>query len=485
MKLRILACISAALFLVSCGSAQPTPVTSESTTTLIPTRSLPPTYTLSPSRTATPTFDPALEKTVTPSIPEQCPVPSAVPITSFIPTQDTEDLMKWTGFEEMVLDFLNASGQVSTLMNFIKTHEGGYGVYMPRNLQIDLTNDGIPELILNPDAIYIFGCQSGQYRSLLVFDHADYYFNPIGEQLVSIQDANLDGVPEIILAGFGCGGTGGGQCLCVDIVAWNGEQFVSLFPPDFDNWTEEPRIIGGRREAYLPDVRLEDTDSNGTLELILEGDIPNTELGFYRPWRNLIKTYMWNGQDYRFVGMEYSQPEYRYQAVQDGDRFSLTGDFTRAEALYYSAITDPGLLGWSQELFDFWRDNRTYYYTVLHATPMPMAPAPDAGEAPALTAYSYYRILLIDLARGDTAEAQEIYTLLHDDYQEGATSAAYVEMLDAFWAVYRSTGKMDRGCASAIAYASNHQKEILTYLGSWFHNMWQDKEYQPQDICPF
>ena len=118
-------------------------------------------------------------------------------------------------------------------------------------------------------------------------------------------------------------------------------------------------------------------------------------------------------------------------------------------------------------------------------TPFPTMPPviPDLTEYPKLAAYSYYRIMLINIVQGSEAGANSTYNTLQQNFGNNPYGHPYVEMATAFWNAYQSAHKMYDGCAAAIEYAAGHP-EILTPLGSDYHGG-QSKIYQPEDICPF
>jgi hypothetical protein len=248
---------------------------------------------------------------------------------------------------------------------------------------------------------------------------------------------------------------------------WNKNNFANLI---------EPQEIF---EGFLQ-IKITDVDSNEILELVIEDDVRGDYAYFTGfPWRVSTHTYMWNGRNYALQNIQYSVAEYRFQAIQDGDRFVLLEDYGSAMELYNKTIVDEELLPYTRELSEhmewlFWNP-----MSITSAT----EPAPDDTEYPRLAAYAYYRIMLLQLVQNQESEATTTYNTLRQEFGNDPYARPYVEMASAFWEAYQSTHKMYNGCAAAIQYAVEHP-EILTPLGSDYHGS-QSHIYVPDDVCPF
>jgi tetratricopeptide (TPR) repeat protein len=298
---------------------------------------------------------------------------------------------------------------------------------------------------------------------------------------------NLNGIPEIVIADFGCGGMGAGQCRDVSIYEWDGIQFASLFSnEDGREWGVS--MIGGRMKEYLPNVEIKDMDNNGTLELMLTGGIPNMwyqEYFDYYPWRDKNDIYVWDGHHFVLYKTEYSAPMYRYQAVQDGDRAMLLREYDQALTFYQEAIFNKDLLGWSPAhkersiLLDKFTWDSEY-----RLTPTPTIPPDDSLEYPNLAAYARYRIMLLHLIQGNWQEAQVVYETLQEKFPEGSSGYEFTLIASAIWDEYQVSKDIKSACAIGISVAKKHS-EVLKFLGSDYHNIDQDIMYKPKDICPF
>ena len=361
-------------------------------------------------------------------------------------------------------------------------------IYTKNNLVKDLTGDGVPEILIIPSEFYIFGCQNGKYQVLLTKINESATMNGIEKQLVGIQDMNLNGVPEIVIADFGCGGMGAGQCLDVHVYEWDGKRFVSLFLPEWEGFDGSVSMIGGRLEEYLPDVIIKDMDNNGTLELILTGGIPNAWYQEYfdnYPWRDESDIYQWNGKHLVLYKTNFSAPIYRYQAVQDGDRAMLHREYDKALAFYQEAVFNDTLLGWSPAHKERYISLYQFTWDPEHRlTPTPTIPPDDPLEYPNLAAYARYRIMLLHLILGSSQEAQVVYETLKEKFPEGSSGYEFVLIASAVWDEYQASKDIESACARGISVAREHT-EILKFLGGDYHNSWRDHMYESKDTCPF
>jgi hypothetical protein len=184
---------------------------------------------------------------------------------------------------------------------------------------------------------------------------------------------------------------------------------------------------------------------------------------------------------------EFDPPEYRFQAVQDGDRLSLSGDYERALDLYQQAILSDNLKWWSPEL-------RKYLQDTYIATPVKPTPLSDKNEYYSLAAYARYRIMLLHLVRGRLPEARVVYNTLQERFGGEEVGHPYAALAAAFWESYQVSQNIEQACHQAIEYAALHEIEILHYLGNLkntedfslaYDHGQQSLAYSPADVCPF
>lgn len=251
--------------------------------------------------------------------------------------------------------------------------------------------------------------------------------------------------------------------------------------------TADYKVFSGRLGVLSATINeVEDTNKNGLPDitilyyrLALFGDSPYGDVNI-NPWRIYTITYEWNGQSFFETLLEYSAPEYRFQAIQDADQEVSNGRFGRAISLYQDAI-NKNLDWWSPEKKKY-IDSNDPLNSSKGANQL-TSPVEDTTEYPRLAAYAYYRIMLLHFAQGNESEAITTYNTLLETFGNNSYAHPYIEMATAFWEAYQSTHKMYDGCAAAIQYAAKHP-EILIPLGSDYHG-WQSHTYVPEDVCPF
>lgn len=409
--------------------------------------------------TFTPTFDISSMVTVMPAAKAECPKENSTATAAF-GTPDEHGSYEMHKPSE-ILDFLNAGGH----------WDSKWGQ------SIDLTGDGLNEVVFKSLFAYdVFGYKDGQYEDLLEFtgDFAVY--------LEGTPDLNKNGIPEIILFNVVHYGY-----VDVSIFEWDGSRFRSLIDMGRDRPSDPPiDWVAFNNEDY----KLIDTNQDGLKEIVITHDIHQQargvlggyDIALQRPLRNQTIILGWNGKN--FVNIKQgtnAPPEYRFQAVQDGDERVHYGNYTTALSFYQAAIFDDRLEWWSSE-------RREYELLVLGSQyePTPTifpTPIPDNTEYPRLAAYAYYRIMLLHFAQGHASDAGTVYKTLEQKFSNNQYGRPYYEMANTFWDAYQSTHKMYDGCAAAIQYATNHPA-ILVPLGSDYHGGYSHT-YIPADVCPF
>ncbi len=412
-----------------------------------------------------------------------------------------------------VLDYLNAGGSALSVVNAFRQY---YGVSAretaPAFSTIDLTGDGVDEIVLSEPYLHVFGCGAGKYHLLLKLV-------PGGlaslSRLVAARDMNLDGVVEIVVERQGAdvgllpgGSTSPGKAASAPeyaLMGWNGEQFENLcVQPDF----QSPLGAGSARGGWLSITGLSDfsrtiwenwsiadVDYNGTLEFILQGGLPPTlDEQLLGPWRAEQNIYAWDGAGFVLKAVQRTSPDYRFQAVQDADAASLAGDYKRALGLYQEVIFNRQLDWWSAE-------RAVYENSILMAQWKNEAAAGTAEptllpindlERANLAAYARYRMVLIYLRSGWFDDAWVAYDILQHTFPAEKPGHAFAEMAEATWVEYQNTQSLEQACAKAVEYAARHATDTLVFLGNTdlpgvsgiFHG-WQSKLYQPVDVCPF
>src|SRR5262245_3692473 len=98
------------------------------------------------------------------------------------------------------------------------------------------------------------------------------------------------------------------------------------------------------------DAYLRDLDGDGIAELIWTGEVSPEWHGDYwafYPQRLATHVFRWDGVNYTAQLVEYSAPQFRFQAVQDGDMYSKAGFYEKALESYQLAITSDRLKWWT------------------------------------------------------------------------------------------------------------------------------------------
>jgi hypothetical protein len=300
--------------------------------------------------------------------------------------------------------------------------------------------------------------------------------------LENTPDLNNNGIPEIILYGINHYGFAN-----MFIFEWDGNEFRSLINMGTDTSTG---IVIDAVSATSPH-KITDTNRDGLKEIVILYDVHETEswpfgIGMYvasqRPLRNQTTTLSWNGQNYvDLTPGNDAMPQYRFQAIQDGDQQTRYGNYPAALSFYQEAIFSDQLEWWSPER----REYEVHISTSrIQAIPtVSPTPIPDKTEYHRLAAYAYYRIMLLHIVQRYESDAGTVYKTLGQKFSDNPYGRSYFEMATAFWDAYQSTHKMYDGCAAAIQYAVEHP-EILIPLGSDYHGGYSHT-YVPADVCPF
>jgi len=442
-----------------------TPIPS-STSTFTPA----PSETPIPSETATPlppkSFNPAIIPTLTLSAPAQCPKEdSSLQFNSEKAYSSAPPGEGNQYFTRYVLEFLNSGGTLQSIslafeIQFFRVQ--------------DVTGDNISELIF-PYGIWldIFGCRNGKYE--LMFDATDIS-NLNGVDIIDITDINRDGLAEIIANMNGCMGN---RCPTISVYEWNGQDFQDLIAnPNSMNECSSLSVASF-------DVEIRDIDNNGTKEMILSNNgNPWPDIDF--PYRKETRVCMWNGQNIVLYKTEFDAPYYRFQAVQDGDRATLAGDYDNALGFYQRTINDKKLQWFTQDRkqYDFWIYHSNYFAGLKEPTPTASpALAQDPNEYPSLAAYAYYRIMLLYIPQNDMANAEANFVALQNEFPSGSPGNYFTQVASVFWQEYQSAGSTKNSCNKVVEYIQEHPLPT-GYLGDWDHGV-HSIRYTPEAICPF
>jgi len=305
-----------------------------------------------------------------------------------------------------------------------------------------------------------------------------------------IEDMNLDGLPEVLLRVIPYL-TGTRVWWNYQILGWDGSSFRSLISQtEFDDryglggvWWGDIRTngLGGEYPWEGEAWEVQDIDQNGTLELILRSGIEtHEEFIVHGPHQPLVHIFTWNGEGFVLDDFQIGPPEYRFQAVHNGDSYTLLHDYKQAEASYRQAIDDQTLLYWMDNSVEYFRAVRVASYGQI---PTPTPNPPDMDEYPNLAAYAQYRIVLLHALQGQVGEAEEAYKTMLTAYPAGEEGHIFVQLAERLLDEYRASEDVRAACAEVVAFAAQHEEDVLQYVGG-YHG-WQTLEYEVEDVCPF
>jgi hypothetical protein len=340
----------------------------------------------------------------------------------------------------------------------------------------DFTNDKIPEIVITQTGWFrIYGCKESHYQLLFELGPDPRFFAPY---ILAIQDLNRNGIPEIYLkiAAYSQSARDLGA------VEWDGERFrwILLYPDGQTYVTVAP--------GYLS---FQDINGDGFQEVIANFDIPiwtNYDLGL--PWRKAKQIFKWNGKYFLFYKENFDPPVFRYQAVEDGDRASLAGDYVSALNLYQQAIFSDKLEWYSAERRG---TMHLQWESQFDPTPQPTPTLPNADpdEYDNLAAYASYRIMVIHALHGYFSDAQVVYNDLQKHYLEAKNGSIYAKLATEFWKEYAASRDMSKGCSKALDFARQNWLEVTQYLGNtdggatYFGNQGLKYEMDGNLLCPF
>lgn len=200
----------------------------------------------------------------------------------------------------------------------------------------DLTGDGVNEVIFNAGLsrlarLQVYSCQQGRYTKLFFHEYHS------GTDL-DFLDINGNNIPEIINLDYGYLMVGPNL---VYIYEWDGEQISSSVLPHGSSHDNDFPDAFVTWDAYCSDYQWK---ADGTYDLLMRGHYWGFgEYNTNGPYREYSFKLAWNDSKFQATEKEPAPPEYRFQAVQDGDWETWRGNFEEALAFYDQALHDPSL----------------------------------------------------------------------------------------------------------------------------------------------
>jgi hypothetical protein len=432
----------------------------------------------------TPTYapDPALAQKPS-ATPPACPLPDAsLPLSQELAERQANRNPFMPNLSEALSDFLNQGGSADTVKKAFASQLGDdFLTYQ------DMNGDGQAEILLKDASFSILGCGPEKSKYQVWGTYIDG-INLIPPQIRANRDLNGDGLPELVLVSraFGFFST----ALYLQVEGWDGEKMGSLLAPQpAYPYRSVAEIVTGQKQRQVEgiifeagEVRLDDIDRNGTVEILVVSDVPgHPDLLSNGPWRGGQDIFTWNGRGFALLSSEIDPPVHRFQAVHDADQSALLGEYDRALDLYQDAVFSDKLLGWSQAHFDQQADQ---VMALMSGMPTPAPLSAAAEEYAHLAAYAHFRILVLHALRGADEPARAVYETLVEKFPPGQPGSAAAELARLFFAEYQSTGEAGAACRAALSQSGEAAREILPWLSSPHHGF-QSPAYQVVDLCPF
>ncbi len=362
-----------------------------------------------------------------------------------------------------VVDALNQGG----VEKLISSYSAEYPQKYFRTF--DITGNGLLEIFLRIERQnFGYRCVDGVYEEFFDIYHID-----LPPSILFLGDVNKNGQQDIVIDTFD-----DWNRTAVSMYEWNGEEFQDLVHED--TYYHDRVEVGGAGHTSIVDV-----DGDDIYELIIS-EIKPTDLGtiggFHGHWREETIIYAWDGTYYSEYLREYATPEFRYEAVQDGDdKFNHYQDYDAALSFYELAITDETLASWNAD--EWWHlanhDNNGL------SQPDPQQISYNEKEFQQLTTYARYRIMLVYILQGKLEEAESMYKELLDYVKDSPDGRPYADVATIFLDEYLESSKIEKACSLVSNYAET-RPEILYPLSSNDELetvLFWNKEYSPEDIC--
>lgn len=371
------------------------------------------------------------------SVPTPTPRPQLCPLTY----ENVELGEKpTTNSADAILEYITAGGSIIALETFLRDDWDVFGETGFLYNETDLTGAGQPDLIISyadeeSAKLLIYGCDSRRYVEIYRAEETTRATDalPTPPQLITVQDINQNGVPDVVFAFRECALD---RCeYRTQAIAWlnNANRFVGLIS----------RGILSDELPVLIDID-DDQIQEFRIHLTALGDI-NTG-----PLRTGTKIYDWNGAEYVLSVTQPDPMRYQIQVIHEADRYLSAGRLDDAVRLYQRAMTDDTLRIWLR------------------------------NEADDLTAYVLFRLLITRSAQGQP-DMSTVFERILADYPEGAIPV-YATLAKLYWEQYTASMNVSYACTNVRSAIETTHRDALNLL-----NRYGDRNptYTISDICPF
>jgi hypothetical protein len=337
----------------------------------------------------------------------------------------------------------------------------------------DITGNGTPEMVVlinnniqpgptqDDGAIFIIGCRSGKFQIVL---QKLMRGSPIE---MEEQDVNNDGFMEwvVLFGAIDDFHEYNGQM----VLGWNGNTITDLL--NGSHAEEAVDYFSTSTDQHRLDVR--DIDGNGTQEILAWSHqyCHGGDAGDCGAFREAFDIFMWLDGEYRKLRTEYDPPQYRFQAVLDGDNYTYYGLYEKAIDMYRRAVLDDALK--SANLADMHKDGQ-FRGVSDHA--------PGQNEPESMRAYATFRWLVNELKIGHPGISADLLSAIRTNYPSGTSGYPYREMAETFWTEYKMNSDLGIACQKVRDWLPDHVAEIL-YIFSNYGSNYPGPSIE--SICPF
>jgi hypothetical protein len=224
----------------------------------------------------------------------------------------------------------------------------------------------------SPGNLWIVNGDGVVYRQYPIPSQDIYEF--LAPTIVGVADMTGDRLPELVTDATVCGAhTCYGNYRIIGFAEGGYRNLVSREPVGEGD-------AGDTISLSYPEPRLEDYNQDGRAELLVHGGtIGSAGAGVVRPRTEI---WAWDGAAVTLADTQLDPTEYRHHVLYEANDRMAAGDLDGALLLYEAAINDPALR------------NDAFFM-----------PTPEETYA-AISQFAAFRLILIDLLRGDAGRAE-------------------------------------------------------------------------------